>query len=281
MQRRRIQLVTLLIPPADSDQLMNPSDIPQVDFFKKKGRDFEFEIFSLEELFVRSPGITPRIDQPHRLQFYNILYITHGDGHHHIDFESYPITAGNLIFIARGQVNAFEVRPGIRGYAVLFTPDYLEENLLHSDITSTYRLYNYHLHTPVLSPIETKKENFTLLFQELLREYNEPALFAKNEILPLLLKTLLLKTERVKRSQIPQEKNAQWFIRFGTFRERLEHHFSTTRRVKDYAAMLDLSPKHLNTICRTVSGASAKQCIDSFTILEIKRNLATSDTSIQ
>ncbi len=42
-----------------------------------------------------------------------------------------------------------------------------------------------------------------------------------------------------------------------------------------------MSPKHLNTICKSVSGMTAKQYIDSFMILEIKRILATSDSPMQ
>lgn len=178
-------------------------------------------------------------------------------------------------------MHAFEVRPNIQGYVVLFTADYLKANLIHSDIVSFYRLYNYHLHEPVMQPQETGGEDFQTIFKQIKKEYAHPDRFGNDEILRLLLKVLLLKAERIKRTVIAEQKNADWFIRFDQFREYLGKHYSSTRSVKDFAKMLRISPKHLNTICRSVSGTTAKQCIDNFMVLEIKRVLATSGNSIQ
>jgi len=38
-----------------------------------------------------------------------------------------------------GQVHAFDVRPDIDGFGILFTDDFLSKNLIHSDILSYYR----------------------------------------------------------------------------------------------------------------------------------------------
>lgn len=236
---------------------------------------------NLEELLARNDKLAHPLDHPHRVKFHNIIYIAAGEGTHHIDFQPYTFSQGSLIFISRGQVHAFDVRPDIRGYIVLFTTDYLENNLIHSDVISLYRLYNYHLHAPVMQPQETRIEEFFDLFKEIEREYSNPNSFAKEEILRLLLKVVLLKTERIKRTVTTEQKNTEWLIRFGHFKEHLEKHFTSTRSVKDYAGMLSISAKHLNTICKAVAGVTAKQCIDNYMILEIKRFLATSDSSVQ
>lgn len=260
---------------------MEVSDIPQVEFFRKIKLTIEFEILALEDLFSRKDNLVPAIDHPHRVKFHNIIYVTAGEGTHHIDFQPHEFRRGSLIFISQGQVHAFDVHPDTRGYLLLFTTDYLEKNLIHSDILSLYRLYNYHLHSPVLQPQETQGEGFYDLFKEMKKEYANPDLFAKEEILRLLLKVLLLKTERIKRTVTPEQKNVEWLIRFSQFRELLTMHIASTRSVQEFAGMLKMSPKHLNTICKAVSGVTAKQCIDSFMILEIKRLLATSNNSVQ
>lgn len=256
------------------------STIPRVGFHKKKGVKIEFEILALEELYRRD-NLQPPIDHPHRVQFHNIIFITAGEGTHHIDFQPYDFSRGSLLFISKGQVQAFHIHPQVRGYALLFTSNYLEKNLIHSDVLSMYRLYNYHLHAPVLQPAETQGEGVFEIFAEIKREHGNPDEFAKEDILRQFLKILLLKAERIKRTVTAEQKNTEWLIKFGQFRDYLEKNISTTRSVKDFAEMLKMSPKHLNTICKSISGSTAKQNIDSFMILEIKRLLATSDSSVQ
>lgn len=260
---------------------MGNSEIPQVGFFKKPGTEIEFEILALEKLFSRAWRLDPPLDHPHRVQFHNILYITGGEGIHHVDFKPCAFSPGSLIFIAQGQVHAFDIRREITGYLLLFTNGYLEKNLIHSDIISLYRLYNYHLHEPVIDPLDTGREEFYDILKKMSREYHYQDDFAKDEILRLLLKVLLLKAERVKGTVISREKNAEWLIRFSKFKELLATHHAETRSVKEYARMLGMSPKHLNTICKSVSGETGKQCIDKFIILETKRVLATADKTVQ
>ena len=124
-------------------------------------------------------------------------------------------------------------------------------------------------------------EDFLLLCGEIATEYGRRALPGAEEILRLLLKVLLLKLERVKRTGGAGQMNAEWLVRFDQFREYLARHYRSTRKVGDYADMLRLSAKHLNTICRSVTGTSAKQCIDDFVVLEAQRVLATSADSVQ
>lgn len=260
---------------------MEVSKIPQVEFFKKKEPSIEFEILALEDLLSRKNRLPFQLEHPHRVQFYHILYITAGEGIHHIDFRPYSFSPGSLLFISQGQVHSFEVRPDIQGYMVVFTAEYLQKNLIHSDIVSFYRLYNYHLHEPVIQPQETSGEDFHSIFKEIKMEYGCPDRFANEEILRLLLKILLLKIERIKPTILAEQKNVEWLAQFDHLREYLGKHYTSTRSVRDYALMLKISPKHLNTICKSVSGATAKQCIDNFLILEVKRVLATSGSSVQ
>ena len=218
---------------------------------------------------------------PHKVDFYHILFITRGQGLHYIDLRPYEYNEGSILFISKGQVQAFEVNPDNDGFLILFTEAFLSKNLIHSETLSLYRLYNYHLHLPVIQPNQTGINVFNVIISEIYKEYNHPDEFAKEEILRLLLKLLLLKAERIKRTLIPQEKNSEWFIRFGVFQNRLEKHIRETRNAKEYAEMMAISYKHLNEICKSVTGSTPKEIIDNYLILEIKRYLAVSDISVK
>lgn len=261
--------------------MMKMKTIPKIPFLKKIKADIEFEIFTLNSLFSRQDELNFSLDKPHRVDFYHILYITKGIGLHYIDFRPYNFKEGSILFISRGQVHAFDVCPENDGFLILFTEAFLSKNLIHSDTLSFYRLYNYHLHLPIMQSEEIGNMNLMNIINEIYEEYYFSDDFAKEEILRLLLKLLLLKAERIKRTLIPQERNSEWFIKFGSFRNQLEKHFSETRNAKEYAKMMNISYKHLNEICKSVTGSTAKEFIDNFVILETKRHLAMSDISIK
>lgn len=261
--------------------MINMEEIPKIPFSKKTITEIEFEIFTISNLFSRLDKIDFQLDQPHRVDFYHIIYITRGSGHHYIDFNPYPYTEGSIIFISKGQVHAFDERFDTEGFVVLFTDEFLSRNMIHSDILSFYRLYNYHLHEPIIQPEETGGDTFKIIVNEMYWEYLLSNSFAKEEILRLLLKLMLLRAERIKRTLIPKEKNTEWFTTFSVFKNHLEKQFAQTRNASDYAKMMKISYKHLNEVCKSITGSTAKTFIDQFIILETKRRLAISDIPVK
>ncbi len=255
--------------------------IPEIPFEKQTGGKMEFEIFTLESLFAREGRVRRLLRKPHRLEFYNILYIEKQAGVHYIDFRSVPFDEGALVFVSAGQVHAFEVVPERRGALILFTENFLSKNLIRSDLLSMRRLYDCHFQGPVVHPDETAKTDFKKLIGEMLREYELHEEFAKEEMLRLLLKMLLLKAERLKRRSAAPEGSTGWFEKFAAFRKLVEKRVGETRNAIDYAAFMNMSYKRLNEISKAVSGKTAKGFIDSYAVLEIKRQLATTDLSIK
>ncbi len=255
--------------------------IPEVVFSKKTRTEIDFEIFTIRSLFSRLDKIDVALDQPHRVDFYHVIYIAKGAGLHTIDFKSYPYREGSIYFISKGQVHAFDLQSDADGYIIIFTEAFLTRNLIHSDILSFYRLYNYHLHEPVIQAEESGRDGFKTLVKEMYWEYLLSNNFAKEEILRLLLKLLLLRAERIKQTMAPDGKNAEWFNTFSLFRNHLEKQFAQTRNASDYAKMMNISYKHLNEVCKSITGNTAKAMIDQFIILETKRRLAISDMPVK
>lgn len=68
---------------------------------------------------------------------------------------------------------------------------------------------------------------------------------------------------------------------FRKFITLVHEHVSSEREVTFFADKLCISTKYLTTICRRVSGASAKMIIDNFAVLEIKVLLQSTELSIQ
>jgi AraC family transcriptional activator of pobA len=61
------------------------------------------------------------------------------------------------------------------------------------------------------------------------------------------------------------------------FRSMIERDFRRLHRVRDYAARLDLSPGHLNVLCRAHLGRSASAEIHQRVLLEARRLLRYTD----
>lgn len=79
--------------------------------------------------------------------------------------------------------------------------------------------------------------------------------------------------ETVKRSR-----NEEIFFNFFTL---LEHNFREQRSVQFYADKLCLTPKHLSTVVKSVSGRTAGSWIDGYVILAAKVMLRSSASTVQ
>jgi AraC family transcriptional activator of pobA len=259
--------------------IMSLETIPEISFAHRKGGQLEFEIFTLQSLLGRRKQLPFSLDRPHRVSFYHIFFISRGSGTHIIDFRPYRISKGDLLFVCKNQVHSFLISDDFDGYVVLFTQDFMTRNLIHSDLLSWYRLYNYHLQDPLIPANLSCGAGLGRIIRELFKEYLAPEKFAKEDILRLLLKLLLTKAERLKRTIAVDQKNTRWAYEFDTFRGYLETHYNKTRNATDYAELMGVSYKHLNFICKHMVGQTAKQCVDSHVILEINRHLSYTDLS--
>jgi AraC-like DNA-binding protein len=81
---------------------------------------------------------------------------------------------------------------------------------------------------------------------------------------------------QIKRLSVYQHKafESQRFKDFIRFKEILGQHYKSSHDAKEYAHKLAVSYKHLNDICKEMSNQTAKAFIDSWLLLEIKRNLS-------
>lgn len=68
---------------------------------------------------------------------------------------------------------------------------------------------------------------------------------------------------------------------FNLFMEIMEKEYRTHHDVNYYAGRLSVTPKHLTTITRRVSGKSAKELIDEYIVMQLKLTLTSTTVSIK
>jgi AraC-like DNA-binding protein len=256
-------------------------NIPKIGFKRNPKQALDLEIIKVPDLCSRRDNLPFRIDGPHQVSFYHVIYVTKGSGKHFIDFRPYEFHKGSLILISVGQVHSFDLRSGMDGHIVLFTERFVSRNVARADRLAFARLYNPFLDVPVIQSNPAEDRAFESLFRELSSEYTHHDDFAKEDILSLLLKVILLKAQRIQGPSLPQDVSPDHFSIFEDFRKLLGDCVRRSRNAQDYAEMLNISYKHLNELCKRVTGQTAKACIDQYLVVELKRELALGGTSVK
>ena len=254
--------------------------IQEIAFTNIYEKDFEFSVLTNKEILRDNVPENINPFQPSRLHYYAILFILEGEGRHFIDFQTYDYKRGSIIFVAKGQVHAFERNVNRRAIFFGFTEAFLEKNSLGSNLIQQINLYNYHLYAPLLQLKETEIKFFEIIANRISEEFHAPDDFATEEIIASLLKMFLLLAERIRRQIAYQSIHPTYYPTFLAFQKLLEEYLLTNRKVQFYAQQLQISTKKLNRITQEIIKKSVKQYLHERLIMEIKRLLINTDWPI-
>lgn len=251
--------------------------IPEIGFKHSKLEKDEFEMVELESLYLRNFQYSP--EKPHRVTFFLLVYIEQGEGVHMVDFEEYSFSAGSFIFVQREQVHAFDFSSKPQGKAILFTQAFLDR--VHANM----RLPNYtptHLnkqHTPLvqLDKIHSKRCHF--LVEEISNELFHPK--SDPLIVMYLFSSLSLILHRLRPELRHDKLSHEQSSKLARFLDLLFEHFKKIRDANWYATQINTTYKTLNQVCKLATDMTAKQLIDAYTMVEIKRQLAVSNITTQ
>lgn len=240
--------------------------------FNNKHTDLGLEVVDLSNI-MRD---VDKAFSAHRLNFYQILVFTKGRGVHEVDFQEIAYAENTVIPIAMGQVQRFTQNAAVRGYAILFTTDFLvKENLDYS------YLYDFTIFLHSISPISSiANPAIYTLIDEMIAEQKKGVVFNTAEFQRNLLKNFLIQVERNKRDRTEVVSNESLDL-FMHFRRLLEEQVNYKLRVADLCEQLNISPKQLNISLKAYQNITAKEYMDKRVLLEIKRLLVYSTLSIK
>lgn len=251
------------------------NNIPDINFNRKLcTRDFK--VMSFDEFFkIKKEQIDfYNVFNPHRLRFFQMIYITDGVGKHMVDFDFISLKKGSLLFSYPSQVQAFSSLQDCKGYICIFTQHFLEKEFLQiSDRHIVDNLYLNDITKAFLVENDSLDVYFELLHKEFLQS-NE----SKKEDVPVSLLRVILHKSREKLDNASNDSSSELF---NNFKKLILSQFYEVHNVQEYASLLNVSSKHLNVVCKRFSGLSTKAFIDHFKIIEIKRFLAASTLPIK
>lgn len=246
-------------------------DIPLYTF--RSGLDTTHAEIPLEYLnFSDEPEMTQSAN-PHRHDFYEILYVTEGAGTHFIDFNAYPIEPNTFYFISPGQVHYWETTVPLEGEILVFTEDFLL--LAPADYMVLSELSFFHTieGSPILKLNESDHVQMASLYRVIAEEFNVFD-FRASSVLRAYLHILLVQIQRICATQeteagMKRDKIAQKLTR--QFKQLITNQSVIGQSVQAYAGKLGVSVNHLNKTVKATTGYTPGQLIRQEIILEAKR----------
>ncbi len=258
---------------------MKQHDIPvySIDRFNRqaeKAIQYQAELFDINRNF--------KVSYPHRHDdFYEILFLTQGEGIHTIDFQQYAIRPNTIFILSPGQIHELALSEDVQGYIILFTSSFYHFN--KTDPHKLFELpffYNLSQETPPIYLDNAECiQTLTNLFREAISE-NKQYLSDKDEAIRALLDLILIQCKRIYPLSQQDEKTNKGKIMVKRFKQLIEEKCKENLSVKDYANLLAISPNYLSETVKSVTGRTSTDLINDRMILEIKRLLKHTDMGI-
>ncbi|SDH49452.1 helix-turn-helix domain-containing protein [Myroides phaeus] len=236
-------------------------------------------VYRLEDYISNRPNI---VSSPHRHAFYQILFVSKGKGIHSIDFEKFSIEEKCLFFLNASQVHKWEFEPGTEGFLINFNDNFLRTFLVNPSYLNQFSFFSGNAQYSKFSCHkchQTLHQRFEKILYASMDDSPLKKDYMKVLMLELFLETQLFLVKKVFDNEEHHEtNNAQFVIR--NFEELLEQNFKTMRLPGEYANLLNITPNHLNTLCKKVHGLTSGEVIRNRVILECKRLLVNADVSV-
>jgi AraC family transcriptional regulator, transcriptional activator of pobA len=249
--------------------------IYSIDRFKKKsGHPEQYEI----EIFDRNRDF--KVTYPHRHDFYEILFITQGNGKHTIDFHEYKIQPNTIFFLSPGQIHELKLSEDIKGYIFLFTSEfYLLNKQDRNHLLELPFFYSISSRNPPLHLEKSADSELLIsLFKQACHE-NDRNLADSPELIRSILDIILIICKRLYPVQAEGSKRKGHLL-VKKFKQLIEEKYQENISVKEYAAFLAVTANHLSETVKSITGRKSTDLINDKMILEIKRMLMHTELGV-
>lgn len=232
--------------------------------------------FSIEKIMPDQEGEGVRV-AAHRHDYYHVMYIRGGLGKHSIDFKTYELLPNSLFFVSPGQVHSVTIDKNVDAYVLSFNSDFIALNSPFQKLLD-YPFFHSLYNAPVLY-FTNDHQKIHHLIDELYEEYHDDSTRSEN-LLRALLETLLIRASRLYSPNVTEDQPNHLTYQLRKLETYIDEHFKSLKQLNDYADLMHLSPKHLNSLCKTGLNKTVMNLIHERTLLEAKRLLLFTDNSI-
>lgn len=251
--------------------------IPRYTFYREKyGSELLIDVVELKYV-KRFLAETPA----HTLSYYDITFITEGEGRFSIDSRTYDVAPHDVLFSKPGEIRKWDTQHIANGYALIFEEEFLSSFFRDSLFVQRLAFFNAEKTAcKLLLPSELYARMIQLLHEikteiDSYRQEGVHVLRALLYEILMLLNRVYLKETSVEESKKEAGKGyIREFVRLVADNLREQH------AVGYYADKLCITPNYLNEIVSAAMGISAKHYIRNKVMDEAKRLLVYTELPV-
>jgi AraC family transcriptional regulator, transcriptional activator of pobA len=217
--------------------------------------------------------------RPHRHDFYQIFWITHGERSFSIDFDSFPVSAPSFVFVPPGAVHTFGTLESTSGYALSFQQDFLEAQGHSVDLFQDCPAFDPAHFQAVLRVTPAIEERATRCVEQIFAEFSSKQL-GYRAAMAALLRLLFIEIRRVLSNQAGSNSFQKYSSLTARFLRRLNSRPYQMASASEVSRFLGVSRSWLNQLVRKETGKNLTDHLQGRLILESKRLLAHTDLNI-
>ena len=252
--------------------------IPRYTFYKNKyGSELLIDVVELKYVkkFLSQSSV-------HTLTYYDITFVTEGEGKFSIDNQTNEATSRDVFFSKPGEIRNWDTRHIVNGYALIFEDEFLSS--LFKDSLFVQHL-SFFQSGKTSSKLQLPDELYMRILQILHNIKTEIDSYRQNDVYvlrALLYEVLMLLDREYKKVNMEEETTSKEVgnIHIDKFMKLVESHLKEQHSVQYYADKLCITPNYLNEIVTSTKGISAKQYIRNKVMDEAQRLLTYTDFPI-
>lgn len=214
---------------------------------------------------------------PTRATNHTFIYLTEGEAVMTIGSEIYKIFKDEGLFVPAGQVFSFQNVDINKGYLCNFHNDFIMGKFGKKDLLKDFEFLNV-WGNPRVTLDDQTSEYVLQLLKRIFLCYSENGLKSLNIIQSYFI-ALLCEIDRIYKPLL-NHKQTKSAALTNKFKELIFSNIKTKHLVTEYAALLNITPNHLNKIVKQITAKSPTKWIDEMLILEAKVLLYQTDLTI-
>lgn len=251
----------------------------QLPVFGIKNFDYGSVIKSVDFHFSPLQNLMSTLPYPHRHDFYHIVLIQHGTGHHIIDSVKYKVQPNTLFFMSPGQIHDFALSTDTTGLQISFSAEFFALELQGKNLINEIPFFGLENKCQALYLNDSQANSICATLSAVEEEYREDHT-RTNDVIRSYLYILLVKASRLTEDVTAADSSRRALVLARRFNSLLENRFATIQHVGEYADMLRVTERSLNEATRRALGSTAAQLIRARLILEAKCLLVHSEISV-
>lgn len=257
-------------------QRWSSSELPVI---KIENFDYGSQVKSVDFHFAPLENLKSTLPYPHRHDFYQIVWVVAGSGHHIIDSVRYEVRPDTLFFMAPGQIHDFVLSDDATGFTINFSAEFFAFKMHNRQSLTEIPIYDFeNLHSALY--IDTQQAALlSPVIDAIVFEYTKEE-SGYEDVIWSYLRVFLLKASRFAAKAPVIDTSSRSLLLSRRFKSALEKNFRTVSDVAEYARMLKVTGRSLNEATRQALGYTVAQLIRERVMLEAKRLLLHSEISV-